>query len=82
MYPVALSRAICEGLNEQKRLDAMGLFQIWSANDDDDDSWGDSVSQSQELHEEIEWEQAWDDVSGEEFDPTFAKQARKEEIEY
>ena len=60
----------------------MGMFQLGSVMSVDDDSIHGATQESEELHEEQEWDQASDDVAGQELDPNSVRQAGREEIEY
>ena len=82
VYPKALGKAICRGLKELKKIDAMESFQIGSVNFVDDDELEEAMKQSADLHEESEWEQAWDDVNGEALNLDMVRQARREEIAF
>lgn len=91
VYPEGLCKAICERLQEQKRLDEKGQFLLMNVNSD-------TKASSKELHvcaEDIkkkyatveekndeELEDAWGDVSGAALDPKMVRKARQEEMTY
>ena len=82
IYPEQLCRAICQGLQEHKRLDAQGLSQIGTVDSIDEDEMRDSISQPAELHVRDEWEEAWDDARGKALRFELVKASRKQERNY
>ena len=80
IYPEQLCKAMCEGLRDQQFMDAQGLLQMGTVNSVDCDEMRKSM-QPKGLHEENEWEEAWDDVTGKALKPELARVARKE-IDY
>ena len=89
MYPPAFCRAICQGLRQQIITDGHGQFLL--AQVDNSASSGEFVKVAKEVQsryrvveedDQEELEEAWDDVSGAQFDPKVARTARTEEVEY
>ena len=91
VYPPALCRAVCVGLNEQIEADRKGRFLIANINANGQDDSKQMAMEKEnlkkrykivEVDNDEELEMAWDDVSGAELDTKAVKQARIEEIEY
>ena len=82
IYPVTFCRAICVGVRKQKQLDAIGWFQLGAIKFVKHDKFVEAMKESEQLHEEDDWGEVWDDVTGRSLRPEFLKQTRKEEIGY
>ena len=88
VYPPAVCKATCQGLRQQIILDGHG--QLLLAQVDGNASGGDLMKVAKETpskckvveeDEQEELEEAWDDVSGAQSDPTAERAARNEEVE-
>ena len=91
IYPEVLCDATCKGTKEQIAYDRQGQFIIAELTIDDAKSGKEECetildnlinqpTATEDLEEELQ--QAWDDVSGRELDPSKDTEARKEEVEY
>ena len=96
VYLDDLCKAICEGLQEQLKLDEKGQFLLMNANTMDGGCT--NGASSKELHESVEnlrkkymiveeddteaLETVWDDVSGATLDPKRVREARQDEMAY
>ena len=89
-YPQELCRAICIGIQKQIRADTSGQFLLMEVENEETNS-KDLMNASRELEAkrriveeplDASLEQAWDDVSGAELNPSQVKAARAEETEY
>ena len=65
-------------------MDVANLFHIGMVNEVGSGQLKESIDESRSLreHEEVEWQQAWDGVSGDSLGPQMVREARKEEVEY
>ena len=91
VYPPILHRTICKGLMERIEVGGNGQFVITEINADVKSNDKVSKIEPTNLQEQYkivgdedaeELAMAWGDVSGAELDPTVAKKARAEEIDY
>ena len=89
VYPSALCKAVCQGIRQQIIVDGKG--QLLLAQVDGEASSGELMKVAKELQsrckvveedEQEGLEEAWDDVSGAQPDPTAVRAARIEEVEY
>ena len=62
IYPKELCMAICRGLEALKSADAIGRFSIGTVNNVNEDEINTTRKSEETLHEETEWQDAWDDV--------------------
>ena len=91
VYPPGLCRAIFQGLIEQIEMDRMGQLLIVETNADGKTDSSKMMEEAEEINKKYRiveeepselLEQAWDDISGAEFDPKEVKKARMEEVQY
>ena len=77
IYPPALCKAICKGLEKQLQLRRSNLKSLLSLKK------GDKLYEAPEQEENLEeMQKAWDDVSGKELDSKGVKEARIKEMTY
>ena len=90
VYPPGLCRAICLGLKEQIHADRHGQFLLMSM-DNKEENCKSIMKMAKQIEEkckivedddELEAEEAWDDVPGKALDPKQVRKARQEEIDY
>ena len=91
VYPDALCRATCQGVQDQIEVDKGGQFMLMNITNEDkttsrelkkEENMVRSKYKIVEEDDSVELECAWDDVSGAALDPQKVRKARQEEIEY
>ena len=91
VYTPEFCRAVCKGLMEQLEADRKGQFllaNVMNSKEADTKSMMEEAGQMKdkcrtaEEDNDQQFEIAWDDVSGAEFDPKVVRKARGEEIEF
>lgn len=78
VYPPELCKAICKGMSRQQRMDVTGMFTIGEINSWNEANVNKVVVESESLHEETKWNQAWDGATGGALRPELVRAARKE----